>query len=260
MSGQGGGYRDHNSTADRTLEILRLFSETRLSLSAAEVAAELGVARSTAYRYLQSLMSSGLIEERQGGGYALGLRVLELARLARRGTVLPEVALPVMRRLRDELGETVLLTRRIGEQVICVEREETLARVRISYAAGTVLPLHSGASATVLIAWLPPDEARAMLEAAPLERFTPKTLVDPDRLVERLAEIRERGYAVSQGELDQGVVGIAFPVHDARGDVFCALGVAAFERRLTRARLGGAIDSVRRAARALEESLRFHLV
>ena len=260
MPGLTSGYRDRNSTADRALEILRLFTETRLTLTATEIAQDLGVARSTAYRYLQSLISTGLIEEAPGGGVVLGLRVLELARLARRGTVLPEIALPVMRRLRDEVGETALLTRRISDQVICVEREEKLARVRISYATGTVLPLHAGASATVLIAWLPEDEARRMLGRGPLERFTSKTITDPERLIERLAEIRERGFAVSQGELDQGVLGIAVPVRDARGEMQCAIGIAAFERNLTRSRVGAAVDSVRQAARTLENSLRLHLV
>lgn len=75
------GYRDRNSTADRALTILEMFSDTQPSVTAVEVAAELSVARSTAYRYLESLTSRGFLEESPGGGFRLGLMVLKLARV-----------------------------------------------------------------------------------------------------------------------------------------------------------------------------------
>ena len=104
------GYRERNSTADKALDILGMFSESRPTVGAAEVAEQLQVARSTAYRYVQSLVNSGFLEEADVGRFRLGRRILELALLARRGQGLSEVARPVMRRLSDEIGETVLLT------------------------------------------------------------------------------------------------------------------------------------------------------
>src|SRR5690348_17352593 len=101
-----------------------MFTEHRLAISAVEVAEELSVARSTAYRYLQSLVGSGFLEESDAGRFRLGRRIMELARLARRGTGLSEVARPVMRRLAAATGETILLTRLAGTTVICLEREE----------------------------------------------------------------------------------------------------------------------------------------
>ena len=118
----GRGYRERNSTADRALTVLEMFSDDRLSVTAIEVAAELTVARSTAYRYLESLVSRGFLEEATGSGFQLGVKVLELARLARQGFGLSEVALPRMRRLCEQFGQTVLLTRRVGASVICLER------------------------------------------------------------------------------------------------------------------------------------------
>lgn len=104
MSGQvaSGGpaaasqYRERNSTADRALDILGLFCDTRLCLSAQEVAQALGTARSTAYRYVQSLVGAGFLEEAPAGGFRLGPRVLELGRLARRSYGLSDVALPII--------------------------------------------------------------------------------------------------------------------------------------------------------------------
>ncbi|MFH8467023.1 IclR family transcriptional regulator [Streptomyces sp. NPDC017991] len=250
-----GQYRERNSTADRALDILGLFSQDRLSLSGQEVATALGTARSTAYRYLQSLVGSGFLEEDPQGGFRLGLRVLELARLARRGYGLSEIALPLMRELCTEVGETVLLTRRAGGAAICVERCEAEHPVRISYERGSVLPANAGASALVLLAWLPEQECRELLEAQRLQRFTARTITDVDDLMERLAQIRQDGFTVSRGELDADILGIAAPIRGSSGAVVAALSIAALEHRVPDRRLDEVVAAVRRAAELISGEL-----
>jgi len=226
-------YRDRNSTADRALDILTMFDDTQLVISGTAVAERLGVARSTAYRYLQSLVAGRFLEEAPGGGFRLGLRVLEIARLARRSYGLSEVALPSMQALAEDVRETVLLTRRTGNLVVCVDRAESGTRaVRISYERGSTLPINAGASALVLLAWSPEKEARSLLEATELRRFTKATLTDVDALVERLGRIRGLGYSVTRGELDPEVVGIAAPIRDEHGHVTAAVSVAALASRV----------------------------
>jgi DNA-binding IclR family transcriptional regulator len=244
----GSQYRERNSTADRALDILGLFAENKLSVSGQEVATALGTARSTAYRYLQSLVGGGFLEEVPGGGFRLGLRVLELARLARRGYGLSEVALPVMRGLCADVGETVLLTRQAGGAAVCVERCEAQQPVRISYERGSVLPANAGASALALLAWLPEDECRELLAGQRLQRFTARTVTDVDALVARLADVRRDGHVVSRGELDPDILGIAAPVRDSHGAVVAAVGVAALEHRVSDRRLIEVIEAVRAAA------------
>ncbi|MFD4604622.1 IclR family transcriptional regulator [Streptomyces sp. NPDC058464] len=234
MSGTASpSYRERNSTADRALDILMMFSDTQLVISGSAVAERLGVARSTAYRYLQSLVSSRFLEEAPGGGFRLGLRVLEIGRLARRSYGLSEIALPAMTELAADVHETVLLTRRTGELVVCVDRAEASERaVRISYERGTTLPLNAGASALVLLAWTPEDEARRLLEAADLERFTPATLTDVNTLMDRLTHIRRAGYSVTRGELDADVTGVAAPIRDDKQRVVAAVSIAALASRV----------------------------
>jgi DNA-binding IclR family transcriptional regulator len=145
--------------------------------------------------------------------------LLELARLARRGYGFGELATPIMASLAERFHQTVLLTRRAGASIVCIERQESEAQyVRLSYERGTVLPINAGASAVVLLAWLPEDQVRALLSQAPLHSFTPNTLVDPEDIVKRLATIRDAGYAITQGEVDPDVLGVAVPVRgrDAR--------------------------------------------
>jgi DNA-binding IclR family transcriptional regulator len=251
---ESSGYRDRNSTADRALDILRLFSEDKLVWSGTQIAEQLGVARSTAYRYLKGLVGSGFLEECDGG-FRLGPQVFELARLARKGVGLAEVARPVMRQLADAVGETVLLTRRSGSAVVCLELEDAGHPVRISYERGHVMPLNAGAAAEVLLAWAPDQEVTELLATAPLRRFTARTLTGKDEWRARLQEIRATGYAISRGELDEGIMGIAAPVRQPDGTVAAAVSVAALRFRVPDSAVPGITEAVRAAADQISDRL-----
>ncbi|MGN8027194.1 IclR family transcriptional regulator [Microbacterium sp. 22242] len=249
------GYRGKNSTADRTLTILMMFTETRLVLSATEVADSLGVARSTAYRYLQSLVQSEFLADDGRGGFYLGVRVLELARLARRGFGLSEIAVPVMRELAERFHHTVLLTRRLKDRVICLEREEAAAQyIRLSYERGQVLSLNAGASAYALLAWLDEAELRALFDGVELERFTATTLTDADSIVDRLRDVRAEGYAVSHGEVDPDAMGIAAPIFGGGQRVIAALSVVLIQSRTGESEIGEISTAVVEAAARISAS------
>lgn len=247
-------YRDRNSTADRALDILLLFNEKKLVWTGAEIADRIGVARSTGYRYMQSLVNAGFVEE-AAVGFRLGPRIFELARLARAGTSLGDIAVPAMRTLVSAVGETALLTRRSGRYVVCLELVEAPRPVRLSYERGHVLPINAGAAAEVLLAWAPPDEVASVLAAAPLERFTAKTLTDPTQLQARLAQIRKDGAAISQGELDEEILGVAAPIYSARGDVIAAVSVAALASRIPRTAIKPVKLAVKATAATISEQL-----
>ena len=243
-----------NQTADRTIQLLLLYDERCTVLSAVEVAGKLGMSRSTTYRYLQSLRDAGLLEE-DAAGYRLGPRIFQLARIARSGLGLSKVAAPVMRRMVDEVGETVLLTRRSGRHVICLEREESSRNLRLSYERGQILPVHAGASAIVLLAWLDDAELDRTLGSEPLERFTDSTITDPQALRARLGEIRRRGYIVTYGERDPGVVGVAAPIFGRPGQVIAGLTVVMPQHRLDASQLDATVELVRTSAQEIGATL-----
>ena len=247
------GYRVRNSTADRALDILLLFDDGKLTLSANDVAKHFGVARSTAYRYLQSLTSNGFLEESQtSSGFRLGPRVLELARLARKGIGLSELAKPIMRNLVERTGAPVLLTRRTGSAVVCLEREEAGQALRLSYERGQVLPINAGAAALALLAWASETDLDDLL-LNPLTRFTEATYTDPSQLREHLTDIRRQGYAVSRGELDPDVLGIAAPICDTDGRIIAAISIAALSHRVPDTRIDQYAVPVLEAARQLAD-------
>jgi DNA-binding IclR family transcriptional regulator len=249
--------QSRNTTADRTIDVLLLFDERQPVLSAAEVSRQLGMPRSTTYRYLQTLRSYGLVEEDEArGGFRLGPRLFHLARVARQGLGLCELALPIMQRLAADSGEMALLARRVGQQVVLVELVESTQPIRLSYVRGDVLPIHAGASPKVLLAYAEPAEIAAVLASAPLPRYTELTITDPDQLIQQLAEIRRQGYAVSHSEIADGVSGIAAPVMHADGRVAAALTVACPSFRLDEPTLHRLVQAVRASAQALSRRLR----
>lgn len=228
------GYRERNSTADRALNILELFNDDRLTLSAAEVAEHLGVARSTAYRYLETLVQSNYLAEDGRAGFRLGMKVLQLSRLARQSYGLADIAVPALRTLADRFHQTVLLTKLMGNSVVCLEREESAEQyVRLSYQRGTILNVNAGASAQVLLAWLSTDELVKLLSSVQLERFTPASITDPEQLKTRLKAIKADGYAISHGEVDPDAIGIAAPILQSSGAILAAVSIVAIRSRVT---------------------------
>jgi DNA-binding IclR family transcriptional regulator len=248
--------KGRNSTADRAIDVLLLFDDHGPVLSALDVSERLSMPRSTTYRYLQSLRSYGLVEDDQAsGGFRLGPRVLQLARVARKGLGVPEIALPFMRELAEQTGEAAILTRRMGQMVVCVERVESKHRIRLTYERGNTLPPHAGASAKVLLAWLPEKELAEMFRSVELTRYTDRTVTDPKALAQELACIREHGYAVSYGEVDPGVRGVAAPVFGAEGEVVAGLSTVGPAFRLDDAALPNVIEATQRSAEAISQRL-----
>lgn len=224
--------------------------------SGAEISEQLGVARSTGYRYLSSLVQSGFIAEGDGG-FQLGPRIFQLARVARRRIGLAEAALQEMQDLARDVSETVLLTRRSGTAVVCLERVEAARPIRLSYERGHVLPINAGAAAEVLLAWLPPDEVAQILMDAPPQRFTPSTLVDAGAITERLKQIRKDGYALTRGEIDPDILGIAAPVRGHGDTVRAAVSIAALSSRVSarqaRAMAAAVLDAAARITERVTE-------
>lgn len=254
VGGAKSGYRERNSTADRALEILQLFSEDRRALSGSEIAEHLGVARSTAYRYLQSLTASGFIEE-AGGRFRLGPKILELARVARLGMGLIELARPVMIELAAATHQTALLTRRSGDAVVCLNVVESTRPIRISYEPGQLLALNAGAAAEVLLAWEDEAQVTGLLARTQLERYTDNSLIDTAAMIKRLRRIRVKGLAVARGEVDPDILGVAAPIFGPDGRVRAAVSVASLATRYPAGR-GRLLESaVRVAARKVTERL-----
>jgi DNA-binding IclR family transcriptional regulator len=233
------GQRKNLSTLEKGLKILMLFNEERPVLDIATISAELGLPRSTAYRYVATLEAHGLLEkDTKPRHYQLGLKVLELSWVVRQQLSILTVARPIMQELQEKTQESVFLFAVHGRRAICLERIESPHSLRLTFERGKTLSLHAGASAKVLLAHLNEQEQDQILQEANLPRYTEHTITDPKVLKAELRKIRQQGYALSYGEVDPISCAIGAPILDEQGNLVAGLSVAGpkyrFEEKISK--------------------------
>jgi DNA-binding IclR family transcriptional regulator len=238
---------------ERGLNILRLFSRSRRTISPPDMARELGIPRSTVFRLVQTLEEMGFLERvADGNGYALGAAVLTLGFEYLGSLDLIELADPVLARLRDRTGCSAHLAIRRGTDMIYLSRHASRAAISSSVNVGTALPAHATIMGRIMLADLSDDELGALYDGQTLARFTDQTPTSLTALRALLAEDRRRGYAVSTAFFERGVSAVAAPVHDRTGRAVAAVNVTAVDAALDPRLLDGEIkDRVCEAARTI---------
>lgn len=217
-------------TADRALQVLQQFRSPADALTVTEIADRLGIHRSSASRLVSTLRARGFVERTAVGDLVrLGPEVARLGRVMLAGRELATVAQPLMERLAADTGETVTLAVPAGGDALTVAQADGSHFVSSGKWVGLRTPLHCTADGKVLLAYdaVAPGRDR-------LVRCTDRTIVDPDALERALAEVRTRGFAVSEGEFEQGLVGLAAPVRQD-GSCIAALCVSGPQYRFDRA-------------------------
>jgi len=200
--------------ARRALAILMAFTQERHTRSTRELAAATGIPLPSAYRYVALLREMGLLVADERGTYHLSARMSALARAAETAESLIDFADPAMRGLSALTGETVILVRLIARSSVCVHRIESRHSLRTSYEPGQPMPLERGASARLLLGSMTAKERREYL--APLAAHNPAAAARTD---EQAVLAAERGWAVSEEEIDTGVWAAAAAVRDRTGIV-----------------------------------------
>ncbi len=213
-------------SVSRALSILELFSDRRPSLSVSEVAELTGLNRATCYRFCQTLRQLGYLEELPDRRFRPGLKAVSLAHSALSSRELPELALPYLRRLRDDVDETVNMGLLDGTDVVYVARVLSDHLIALRLYVGSRLPAYASSLGRAMLAFLPADEAGSILDRSDLVAITSHTITDRGRLMGELERIRERGYALNDQEIAEGLRGVAAPVLTADRRPLAAINVS----------------------------------
>jgi DNA-binding IclR family transcriptional regulator len=206
---------------------------------------------SSAYRYLTLLRDAGLVVEAGQGTYQLTPRVLALAHAARAANGITAQLPGVLQGLRERTGESALYVRRFADMAICVDLVESSQPVRLSFTPGHPMPLHAGAGAKLLLAHLADDDQARYLRALRTQAVFHDRCA---RLEREIPLMRDRGWATSEAEVDDGVWAAAAIVRDAAG-VAGALSVAGPAYRLDEPKRAAILAQVRDAAQRLSHEL-----
>jgi DNA-binding IclR family transcriptional regulator len=219
---------------DKVMAILSSFTDGVTRLEPRAVAADLGMTAPTAYRLMKGMAEHGLLEQDGHGHYRLGVTLLHLGSRVADGLEIRHVARPHLEWLRDRTQENAELHLRHGCSRVPVEVVPSQLNLRTMGQVGVPFPLHVGASAKVLLAWLDPDESEALARTSHgrHDDGADGVAFDLARLARELDRVRQQGWACSDGEREVGVASVAAPVRDRFGMVVAALVLAGPSARL----------------------------
>ena len=241
---------------ERAAQILLALASGTPRLGVSEISELVDIPKPTVHTMLRTLERHGLVvQEVEGGKYALGPAVLQLGNAYLDGSELRARSSSWADRLARQTGEAVWVGVLSGHNVVVVHhafRPDDLVQI---LEVGAAVPWHACALGHAIAANLP-DAAQKVLLSAPAARLTGRTLTDPEALRQALVAVRERGYAIEDQEATLGDAGLAAPVFDWSGRAVGALGlVGPVDRLLVSEQERRLADAVRTTARALSRDL-----
>lgn len=215
---------------ERGLAVIRAFGTERRSLTLSDVARETGLSRASARRFLHTLVELGYVatDERE---FTLRPALLELGYAYLSSLTLPEIALPHLQELSEEVGESSSVAVLDGADIVYVAR---VAAHRIMSAAihvGTRFPAYATSLGRAILAHAEPAALDAYLASTPLTPLTSRTVTRSRDLRTELAQVRDQGWALVDQELEEGLRSVAAPLRDGTGRVVAAVNVSAPVRR-----------------------------
>ena len=222
------------SSGDRLLAVLALFTIERSEWTVEDAAAQLGVSAPTTYRYFKRLTTAGLISPVSGASYTLGPAIIQMDRQIQISDPMLRAARGVMHDLIRHAaeGSALLLCRLFHDRVMCVH--QVLGRgpqEPVSYERGRLMPLFRGATSKIILAHLPPRALKSLFEQDGAEIAAAGFGRTWDEFRSSLGAIRRDGFIVTRGEIDAGRVGIGVPVFDKDRAILGSLSFALSEAR-----------------------------
>jgi DNA-binding IclR family transcriptional regulator len=217
---------------DRLAKLLDVIALHEDPVSLKILSAETGLHPSTAFRILSSLADQGFVERTTRGSYKLGVKLLQLGNRVMTGVDIRKIALPLMEKLRDQLGETVNLTVREDDEVVYIERSVAKRMIRVEQVIGSRAPLHVTAVGKLMLGEQGEAACRSYAKRSKLPPYTINTHTKVGTLLHDSLNAAKLGYSFDNEEAELGVGCIGTLIRDAGSHVVAGLSVSApIERR-----------------------------
>ncbi|KAA0218541.1 MAG: IclR family transcriptional regulator [Lautropia sp.] len=244
---------DGDTPTMRLMALLEVIASKDEFVTLQGLVEETGLPKPTLHRMLHQLESARLLQrEHDGRSYGTGARLRRLAENLLLNDTAHGARRAVLRRLKDEVGESCNITALSGGDVLYLDRVETAAPLRFYLHPGSRVPAHCSASGKLFLAQMTPAQRTRVLGSGPLQRYTPNTITDPEAFERELERVRADGYALDDEEFLPGLVCIAVLVPAADGGRSnMGLAVQAPIMRLTASQAVGLLPVLREAARDL---------
>ena len=222
---RGGGVQ----SVERAFQLLELLADAGGSQGLTQLATASGLPLPTIHRLMTTLTTMGYVRRETSRRYTLGPRLVRIGEVA--GRAFGSWAMPSLRRLVELTGESANLAMLDGDAVVYVAQAPSPHTMRMFTEPGRRVMPHCTGVGKAILAQMPSEEVRAILGRTGMPAQTPSTITSPDAMIDQLAEIRARGYAVDEGEQEIGVRCVAMAVPGVPGLV--AISVSGPQMRVT---------------------------
>jgi IclR family transcriptional regulator, pca regulon regulatory protein len=241
----------------RGLQVVKTLAEGQAPLTIAEVAERAQLTRAGARRLLLTLQELGYVVLR-GRHFSLTPRIMELRCSYSTSAPIWMAVEEHLGELVDDINETASAGMLDDLDIVYVLRLRTPRAIHLDIESGSRLPAHITSIGRVLLADLHPRQLDRYFQRAVIEKYTPLTITEPKRLRAEIETVRQKGYSIVMGEVDEGVCGVAVPLREQSGRVIAAVGVGLTRERAMNddiqnrilPRMKSAVDSMRRQIHA----------
>jgi DNA-binding IclR family transcriptional regulator len=228
------------------------------ALTLTQLSQRVGVPKPTSLRILANLEDRGYVERDSHGQYRLGIRLLQLGARKSEAMDLRTVARPFMKELHAEFDETVNLAVPGEGGIVYIDILQSTRGLRMAATVGMRDDYHSSALGKAMMSSWPDTKIERELGAGPFERKTAKTVRTREEFVDKLGDVRLRGYALDDEENEMGARCVGAPIFDHRGTCIGAVSVSGSASRLTDERVESLGRRVRQAAASISKTLGYH--
>ncbi|WP_017975278.1 IclR family transcriptional regulator [Actinopolyspora halophila] len=238
-----------------TPKALRVLESLTEHSRVSDLSTATGLPKSTVHRLLKVLVEMGFVGTDGAGNYRVGSRAVRLANRVIDRFDLTTQAEPALSRLLHETGCTVHFALRTGGELFYTHKKEPDKPYRMSSRVGMSLPWHSSSIGKAVMAALPAEELETLLDTLPLEARTPYTLTTRETLTAQLEQTRHTGYAVDDGENEDGIRCVGAAVRDHTATVMGGVSISTLSLEHSMQDLVLLAPTVTRAATIVSSSL-----
>lgn len=235
-------------------DVLEALAATPEDVGVSELANQLGTTKGTVFRHLQTLVERGYVEQKASARYKLGMRAYLIGRIAGERIELLQAADEVMMSVREEIGQTVVLSGLRGRSLHVLRQVFGTSDMEIGVRQGSELTLNRTAQGKLVLAFGKQGILAQVIRQG-LTALTEYTIVDSERLEAECQTVRQRGYATAPNEQLLGINAVATPIFDRAGDLVGTIAIVGSIQHIPTDGTPAQVQALRRAAQRISWNL-----
>ena len=249
---------EYMKSLEKIIKILDYLSDVERGAGITELSLELNLPKSTVHRILKNLSRYSVVEkENETSRYKIGLRLLKYSNSLLRSFDLRQIVKPILKKACNETQETTFLTVWRNNQGLCIDSISSSrnTNTHLFVEIGREMPLHCTASSKILLANQSIEDIKRIIDKKNFLRYTPNTITDHEKLLIHLLGIKNKGFAVCDEELEEGIKAIAAPIKNIKGKTIASITITGLAKRMSSSNMERLIKIVTNSAQEISKKL-----